>query len=113
MKIKQIGKIQGIISMRRLVSNPTIQHVTINLFTKYDFVSLQGCGETFNEKVLRNYGRTDGGTDGGMDRCKPVYICPSFRPFQGGTSVVVQQCDILCLYVYDLQQYGQLNNSCS
>ena len=30
---------------------------------------LNGCGDIFDEKVLRNYGRTDGRTD----RCKPVY----------------------------------------
>ena len=58
---------------RRLVCNPTIQHVIINLYTKYDSSSLQGCGEIFDEKVLRNYGRTDGRTDGMTDRCKPVY----------------------------------------
>ena len=43
----------------------TIQHP----YTKYDFSSLQGCGEIFDEKVLRNYERTDGRTN----RCKPVY----------------------------------------
>ena len=35
-----------------------------------------------------------------------------YRPFQGGTSIVVLLCYMLCLFVYDLQQYGQLNNSC-
>ena len=28
------------------------------------------------------------------------------------TSVVVPICNMLCLYVYGLQQSGQLNNSC-
>ena len=60
MERKKIGQIQGRISRRRLVCNPTIQHVIINLYTKYDSSSLQGCGEIFDEKVLRNYGRTDG-----------------------------------------------------
>ena len=73
MERKKIGQIQGRISRRRLVCNPTIQHVIINLYTKYDSSSLQGCGEIFDEKVLRNYGRTDGRTDGMTDRCKPVY----------------------------------------
>ena len=72
MERKKIGQIKGRISRRRLVCNPTIQHVIINLYTKYDSSSLQGCGEIFDEKVLRNYGRTD--------RCKPVY--PSL--FQSG-----------------------------
>ena len=69
MERKKIGQIQGRISRRRLVCNPTIQHVIINLYTKYESSSLQGCGEIFDEQVLRNYGRTDGMTD----RCKPVY----------------------------------------
>ena len=45
MERKKIGQIQGRISRRRLVCNPTIQHVIINLYTKYDCSSLQGCGE--------------------------------------------------------------------
>ena len=73
MERKKIGQVQGRISRRRLVCYPTIQHVIINLYTKYDSSSLQGCGEIFDEKVLRNYGRTDGRTDGMTDRCKPVY----------------------------------------
>ena len=64
--------------MRRLVCDPKIQQVIINLCTKYDFSCLQGCGEIFDEKVLRNYGRTDGRTDGMTDRCKPVYL-PLFK----------------------------------
>ena len=67
MERKKIGQIQGRISRRRLVCNPTIQHVIINLNTKYDSSSLQGCGEIFDEKVLRNYGSTDGRKDGRND----------------------------------------------
>ena len=66
MERKKIGQIKGRISRRRLVCNPTIQHVIINLYTKYDSSSLQG-GEIFDEKVLRNYGRTDGRKDGRND----------------------------------------------
>ena len=122
MERKKIGHIRGRISRRRLVRNPTIQYIIINLHTKYDcsslhsfteifdekfhhskygkkenwtntgknkqekaglqshtkachhqFVhqydssSLQRCGEIFDEKVLRNYGRTDGRKDGRND----------------------------------------------
>ena len=49
--------------MRRLVRNPTIQHVITDLYTKYDFSSLHSCREIFDGKVLRNYGRTDGRKD--------------------------------------------------
>ena len=51
---------------RRLVCNPTIQHIIINMYTKYDFSSLKGCGEIFDEKVLRNCGRMEGWTEGRM-----------------------------------------------
>ena len=71
---------------RRLVCNPTIQHVVINLYTKYDSSSLQGCGEIFDEKVLWNYGRTDRRTEGMTDRCKPVYP-PLFQ--SGGINTVL------------------------
>ena len=73
MEWKKIGQIQGRIRRWRLVCNPTIQHVIINLYTKYDSSSLQSCGEIFDEKVLRNYRRTDAMTDGMTDRCKPGY----------------------------------------
>ena len=59
MERKKMGQIQGRINRGRLVCNPTIQHVIINMYTKYDSSSLQDCGEIFDEKVLRNYGRTD------------------------------------------------------
>ena len=39
MEGKKIGKIQGKISRRRLVLNPTIQQVIINLHTKYDLLA--------------------------------------------------------------------------
>ena len=87
MERKKIGQMQERISRRRLVCNPTIQHVIINPYTKYDFSSLHGCGEIFDEKVLRNYGRTDGRTDGMTDRCKPVYP-PLFQ--SGG--IIIYQC---------------------
>ena len=37
---KKIGQIQGRISRRRLVPNPTLQHVIINLHTKCENSSL-------------------------------------------------------------------------
>ena len=67
MERKKIGQIQGRISRRRLVCNPTIQHIIINLYTKYDSSSLQGRGAIFDEKMLWNYGRMDGQKDGRKD----------------------------------------------
>ena len=96
MEIKKIGQIQGRISMRRLVCNPTIWHIIINLCTKYVFSSLHGCGEIFDEKVLRNYGRMDGRTDGSTDgmtaRCKPVY--PPL--FQSGVIITGGWLQLVC-----------------
>ena len=45
---------------RQPVLNPTIQLAVVYLYTKYEHSSLNGCGDIFDEKVLRNYGRTDG-----------------------------------------------------
>ena len=64
---------KGRTNRRMLICNPTIQLVVVDLYTKYEVSILNGCGDIFDEKVLRNYGRTDGRTDGTTDRCKPVY----------------------------------------
>ena len=45
---------------RKPVLNLTIQLAVVYLYTKYEHSSLNGCGDIFDEKVLRNYGRTDG-----------------------------------------------------
>ena len=58
---------------RKPICNPTIQLVVVDLYTKYEVSILNSSGDIFDEKVLRNYGRTDGRTDGTTDRCKPVY----------------------------------------
>ena len=64
---------KGRTNRRMPICNPTIQLVVVDLYTKYAVSILNGCGDIFDEKVLRNYGRTDGRADGTMDRCKPVY----------------------------------------
>ena len=66
---KKKGQTQGRTNRRMPICNPTIQLVVVDLYTKYEVSILNGCGDIFDEKVLRNYGRTDGTTD----RCKPVY----------------------------------------
>ena len=55
---KKIGQIQGRISRRRLVRNTTIQYIIINLHTKYDYSSLHGFTEIFDEKLYHSkYGK--------------------------------------------------------
>ena len=67
------------------ICNPTIQLVVVDLYTKYEVSILNGCGDIFDEKVLRNYGRTDGT----RDRCKPVY--PPL--FQSGGIIIMHHLD--------------------
>ena len=66
---KKKKQTKGRTNRRRPIFNPMIQLVAVNLYTKYEVSILNGCGDIFGEKVLRNYRRTDGTTD----RCKPVY----------------------------------------
>ena len=49
METKKIGQIQGRISMRRLVCNPKIHYIIINLLTKYYYSSLHSFIEIFDE----------------------------------------------------------------
>ena len=51
---------------RTPVLNPTLQLVVVYLYTKYEHFILNGSGDIFDEKGLRNYGRTDGRKDGQM-----------------------------------------------
>ena len=61
---KKKGQTQGRTNRRMPICNPTIQLVVVDLYTKYEVSILNGCGDIFDEKVLRNYGRTDGRKDG-------------------------------------------------
>ena len=71
MERKNIGQIQGRISNKRLVLNPTIQHIVINLHTKWDYSSLLGCGEIFDEKFYYSkYGKKDYWTNTGKNKQK-------------------------------------------
>ena len=49
------------------VLNPTIQLVVVFLYTKYENFILNGSEDIFDEKVLKNYGRTDGLMEGRTD----------------------------------------------
>ena len=80
MERKKKEQTKGKTNRRMPICNPTIQLVVVDLYTKYEVSILNGCGDIFDEKVLRNYGgtdgRTDGRADGTTDRCKPVYPPP-------------------------------------
>ena len=64
---KKKEQTKGRKNRRMPIGNSTIQLVVVNLYTKYEVSFLNGCGDIFDEKVLRNYGRTDGRTDGWTD----------------------------------------------
>ena len=64
---KKKEQTKGRTNRRMPIGNSTIQLVVVNLYTKYEVSFLNGCGDIFDEKVLRNYGRTDGRTDGWTD----------------------------------------------
>ena len=85
---KKKGQTQERTNRRMPICNLTIQLVVVDLYTKHEVSILNGCGDIFDEKVLRNYGRTDGRTDrrtdGTTNRCKPVY--PSL--FQSGCIIM-------------------------
>ena len=67
--------------MRRLVCNPTIQYIIINLYTKYDYSSLHSFTEIFDKKFHHSkYGEKENRTNTGKKKNKkdwftiPQYI---------------------------------------
>ena len=69
MERKKSGQIQGRISRRKLVRNPTIQYVIINLHTKYEYSSLHSFTEIFDEKFHHSkYGKKENWTNTGKNK---------------------------------------------
>ena len=68
MERKNIGQIQGRISRRMLVRNPTIQYIIINLLTQYDYSRLHSFIEFFDEKFHHSkYGKKEHWTNTGKN----------------------------------------------
>ena len=64
MERKKIGQIQGRISRKRLVRNPTIQYIIINLLTEYDYSSSHSFTEILYEKFHHSkYGKKENWTN--------------------------------------------------
>ena len=57
MERKKIGQIQGRISRRRLIRNPTVQYIIVNLLTKYDDSSLHDFTEIFEKFIIQSMER--------------------------------------------------------
>ena len=69
MERKTIGQMLERIRMRRLVRNPTIQHIIINLHTKYDYSSSNIFTENLYEKFhYSKYGKKENWTDAGKNK---------------------------------------------
>ena len=69
MERKKIGQIQGRLSRRRLVHNPMIQYIIINLHTKYEYSSLHSFTEIFVEKFHHSkYGKKENWTNTGKNK---------------------------------------------
>ena len=69
MERKKIGQMLGRMSMKRLVRNPTIQYIIIILHTKYDFSTLQGFTEIFDEIIhYLKYGKKENWTNAGKNK---------------------------------------------
>ena len=66
LKRKKKEQTQGKTNRRMPICNPMIQLGVVNLFTKYEVSILNGCGDIFDEKVLRKDGRKDGRNHGQM-----------------------------------------------
>ena len=55
--------------MRRLVRNPTIQYIIINLHTKYDYSSLHSFTENFDKNFhYLKYGKKENWTNTGKNK---------------------------------------------
>ena len=74
MERKKKEQTKGRTNRRMPICNPTIQLVVVDLYTKYEVSILNCCGDIFDEKELRNYGRTDGRNHGQMQ----TSISPTF-----------------------------------
>ena len=69
MERKKTGQIQGKNKRRRLVCNPTIQYIIINLNTKYDYSSLHNFTEIVDKKFHHSkYGKKENWTNTGKNK---------------------------------------------
>ena len=59
MESKKKEQIQERTNRRRPIFNPTIQHVIVNLYTKFKVSIVNGCGDIFGEKFGEKEIRTN------------------------------------------------------
>ena len=56
---KKKEQIQERTNRKRPIFNPTIQHVIMNLYTKFEVSTFNGCGDIFDEKSGKKEKRTN------------------------------------------------------
>ena len=77
---KKIRQIQGRIRMRRLVHNPMIQYIIINLHIKYDYSSLQSFTKIFDENLhYSNYEKKENWTNAGKNKHEKAGLHPTIQ----------------------------------
>ena len=82
MERKKIGRMQGRISMKRLVCNSTVKCIIINLHTKYDFSSLHGSTEIFDKNLYYlKYGKKKNGQVQGRISMRRLIRNPTIQCF--------------------------------
>ena len=103
---KKKEKTKGRTNRRMPICIPTIQFVVVDLYTKYEVSILNGCGDIFDEKVLRKDGRKDGRTEPRTDVNQ--YTPPHF--FKAGVyKYITQFCTPLMTSV---KRQNNIVNAC-
>ena len=70
---KKKEQIQGRTNRRRPISNPTIQHVIVNLYTKFEVSNFNACGDIFDKNLERKKKeQIQGRTNRRMPICNPT-----------------------------------------
>ena len=94
---KKIGQIQGRISRRRLVHNPTIQQDIINLHTKDEYSTLHGCCEIFDENFNQSMEGKEIGQIKGRIRGEGWFLIPRYN--KSSSTCIPNMSILACMVV--------------
>ena len=110
-----LGSIPGLATYFRFSFRFFSKRAVVSYWRKYVhevLVNRLGGLSLPRKSVVRLTDRPDMTLDVYRGRKTTMQQCNNNGPFQGGTSVVVPRCNILLSpCVYDLQQYGHMNNT--
>ena len=77
---KKKEQIKGRTNRRRLIFNPRIQLVVVNLYTKYEVSIFNGCGYIFDEK----FGKKEKGTNKRKNKQENAHLQSHYTTCRGG-----------------------------